>query len=234
MRSRPFAAVVLVAAIALLAGSIAFTASRADGGGWSMMRYGPGMMGYGSPGRGDRVEGIGEAKRQAQRFADRLGLRVGELMQFRNNYYAELLEPDGRRATEVLVNPATGAVWLEYGPAMMWNTRFGVMTRARVTGRPMTGGAGMMGGAMMGGGDPTLAPQSSRTRVSADQAQRLVQRRLGANRAGLTVGEAEAFPGYYTLHTLRAGRVTGMLSVNATSGAIWEHWWHGPFVTMAG
>jgi hypothetical protein len=228
-RSRTFAVGVLLAAVLLLAGSIAFAASRADGGGWSMMRYGPGMMGYGPSGGGDRVDGVAEARRQAQRFADRLDLRVGEVMRFRDNYYAELLEGDGgRRATEVLVNPATGAVWLEYGPAMMWNTRYGMMARTRVTGRPMMGGPGMMGG----GGDPTWAPPDARTRVTPAAARRLAQRWLTANRGGLRAGEPETFPGYYTMHTLRAGRVTGMLSVNAATGAIWEHWWHGPFVTM--
>lgn len=228
-RSRPFAVGVLVAAALLLAGSIGFAASRGDDRGWSMMRYGPGMMGYGASGGGDRVDGIGQARRQAQRFADRLDLRVGEVMRFRNNYYAELLEGDGRRATEVLVNPATGAVWLEYGPAMMWNTRYGMMTRTGGAGS-MMGGAGMMGASS----DPTWAPSDARTRVSAARAQRLAERRLAAERTGLTAGEPEAFPGYYTLHTLRGGRVAGMLSVNAATGAIWEHWWHGPFVTMTG
>jgi hypothetical protein len=231
-RSKPFAVGVLLAAGLLLAGSIAFAASRGDDRGWSMMRYGPGMMGYGASGGGNRVDGVGEARRQAQRFADRLDLRVGEVMRFRNNYYAELLEDDGDRATEVLVNPGTGAVWLEYGPAMMWNTRYGMMTGARVTGRTM---GSMMGGAdMMGRGDPTWAPRDARTRVDPAEARRLARRWLAANRTGVTAGEAEAFPGYYTLHTLRRGRVIGMLSVNAATGAIWEHWWHGAFVTMSG
>ena len=141
----------------------------------------------------------------------------------------ERVKGDGRRATEVLVNPATGAVWLEYGPAMMWNTRYGMMTRTGGAGS-MMGGAGMMGGSS----DPTWAPSDARTRVSAARAQRLAERRLAAERTGLTAGKPEAFPGYYTLHTLRGGRVAGMLSVNAATGAIWEHWWHGPFVTMTG
>lgn len=41
-----------------------------------------------------------------------------------------------------------------------------------------------------------------------------------------------AFPGYYTLHVLGDGKVTGMLSVNAATGAVWSHWWHGRFVSM--
>jgi hypothetical protein len=35
--------------------------------------------------------------------------------------------------------------------------------------------------------------------------------------------EPEAFPGYYTLHTMRSDRIVGMLSVHATTGAVWYH-----------
>jgi hypothetical protein len=28
--------------------------------------------------------------------------------------------------------------------------------------------------------------------------------------------------------------VTGMLSVNAATGAVWSHWWHGRFLSMLG
>jgi len=82
-------------------------------------------------GSGAPVSDLVNAKRQAQRFAGRLDLRVGEVMRFENNYYAELVGPGGDKATEVLVNQATGAVWLEYGPAMMWNTRYGMIGESR-------------------------------------------------------------------------------------------------------
>ena len=92
---------------------------------------GPMMSGYPGSGSlagdGEPVEGLAEARDRAQEYADTLapGLRVGEVMRFTNNYYAELQEPDGTKATEVLVDPRTGAVHLEFGPAMMWNTRYG-------------------------------------------------------------------------------------------------------------
>ena len=38
---------------------------------------------------------------------------------------------------------------------------------------------------------------------------------------------------YYTLHSERDGKVVGMLSVNASTGAVWYHWWHGPSLRMA-
>ncbi len=250
--------VVLVAAVAALVVSVGWAVSRADdrNGGWMMNRYGSGMMGYSASGAGEPVRDLAGAKRQAQRFAAELGLRVGEVMRFTNNYYAELLEKDGRLATEVLVEPASGAVYLEYGPAMMWNTRYGMMSdfRTRDTGGMMGSGmmsgsgsgmmdggmmggssGGMMGGSgMMGGGyaDPTWTPGANEADVSPAKARRLAQRWLDAQGSNLTTGEPDAFPGYYTLHVLSDGKVTGMLSVNAATGAVWSHWWHGRFVSM--
>ena len=242
MRSnRTLAAGVLAAAVLLLVASIAIAATR-DGDGGRMMRFGPGMMGYATD-TGNPVAGLDEARGRAQRFADRLDLRVGEVMQFERNFYAELLERDGDRATEVLVNPTTGAAWLEYGPAMMWNTRYGMMVDARwqreggmMGGRGTMRGRAMMGGAMMGQGfsaDRTAVPAEARDgSVSAGEAVRIADRWLAREQPGTRAGEAEAFPGYFTLHVLRADKVTGMLSVNASSGAVWFHWWHGAFVGM--
>ena len=243
MTDRKLALVVLVAAVAAFAGSIAWASSRADGpNGWTMNRYGPGMMGLAANGAGEPVTGLAPARRQAERFAGRLGLEVGEVMRFENNYYAELEEEDGRLATEILVDPATGAVSLEYGPAMMWNTRYGMMSDYR-----LRNGGGMMGGGMMGGGmgmmgsgamggDPTFAPSAAGAdgEVSAAEAGRIAAAWLGRDAPGTTPGEADAFPGYYTLHVRRDGKLLGMLSVNAATGAVWSHSWHGRFVSMAG
>ena len=230
--SKRAAAAVLAAATVLLVASIAFAATRDDDGRWSMMRFGPGMMGYAGSGGGDPVGDIAEARQRAAGFADRLDLRVGEVMQFSNHYYAELVEDDGRPATEVLVNPRTGAVWLEYGPAMMWNTRYGMMSGGGMMGgSDMMRGSGMIGGGGMMGG--AIAPGATGgDDVSAAEAERIASRSLQGE--GLTAGEAEAFPGYYTLHALRDGRVAGMLSVNTTSGDVWPHSWHGRFVRMDG
>ena len=227
---------VLVSAVAVLVGSVAWATTREGDGvhGWMMTRYGSGMMGYASSGRGEPVRDLAGARRQAERFADRLDLEVGEVMRFANNYYAEL-EEKGRPATEVLVDPSSGAVWLEYGPAMMWNTRFGMMSDFRLRGGSgMMGGGGMMGSGGMMGGDPTWAPTTGVADgdVSAAEAERIAAQWLRRASPGATVGEAEPFPGYYTLHTLRNGKVTGMLSVHATTGAVWYHWWHGRFVSM--
>ena len=83
----------LVAALAALTGSAAWAFAQGDEGGCGMSRFGPGMMGYSSSGGGEPVRDLAGAKRQAERFAERLDLRVGEVMRFENNYYAELVEP---------------------------------------------------------------------------------------------------------------------------------------------
>jgi len=104
-------------------------------------------------------------------------------------------------------------------------------------GTGMRGGyGGMRGGGMMGGpfGDPTWGSGRPRTAptVSPAEAERIADEWLEAQGTRLRAGEAEPFPGYYTLHTLRGDRVEGMLSVNAYTGAVWYHWWHGRFLEM--
>ncbi len=156
-------------------------------------------------GDGQPVDGLAEARVRAQEYAAVLGpnLRVGEIMWFSKNYYAELEESDGTKATEILVDPSTGAVRLEFGPAMMWNTRYGTMSR-------------------------TDAP----ARLSAEEAEQAAQQ-WADDHDELTVADAEAFPGYYTLHTLQQDRIEGMLSVNADTGDVWYHSWHGEFREMS-
>lgn len=167
-----------------------------------------GGSGYGwLPGDGNEVDTLAQARDRAAEYADTLepGLEVGEVMEFSNHYYAELQEPDGAKATEVLVNPDDGAVQMEFGPARMWNTRFG----------------------MMGGGDGTSSE------VTAGEALQIANEWLADRSGGLTADTAEAFPGYYTLHTLKDGEVEGMLSVSSTAGDAWYHSWHGDFIEMS-
>lgn len=196
-------------------GWLATAASQNDGGfagtmhGTSM--WGRGMTGGGmmggwswSPGEAGPVQDMAEARTRAESAAAQLGsgLSVGEVMEFEENYYAELENGEGDLATELLIDPATGAVQVEYGPAMMWNQDYGMMRNAR-----------------------------TQTSVSAAEARE----RAGkwAQDRGVEVGEADAFPGYYTLHTLRDGQVDGMVSVNASTGDIWYHDWHGSFLDMS-
>ena len=81
-------------------------------------------------------------------------LEVGEVMEFANNYYAEVEEKDTHiGAMEVLINRPGNRVYPEPGPNMMWNTKYGMMSgggygRMMGPGREMMGpnGGGMMGG----------------------------------------------------------------------------------------
>jgi hypothetical protein len=267
MTRRQGAAVVLVVALALLGGSIAWAVSAARGDSGHHYAYGPAMMGLGySTGNASPINGIADARRRAQTFAGRLDLKTDEVIHFQRNYYVKLVDKQGHNATEVLVDPATGAVSLEYGPAMMWNTSYGMMSgrlgrgmmntaAARSMmgsygdsyGGMMGGGAtrgssgGMMGGSnsgttsgMMGGGYGAATTPPTAGRVSLAQAHVLAQRWLDANESGTKVERAgDAFPGYYTLETLRDGKISSMISVNASTGAVWPHWWHGRFVEIA-
>ncbi|MFB9904311.1 hypothetical protein [Allokutzneria oryzae] len=189
---------VLVAAVAMLVASLVWVAG--DG----SAPPGPTTRTAGVPGEGP-VRTMDDADRAAERFADQEGLRVGEVMQFSNGYYAQLLAPDGSRATEVLIDPDSGTVQIEFGPAMMWNTASGMM--------PAPGRTG------------TAA-------IGPDQAVRIADQWLSEHRTGLHAAEPDRFPGYYTLHTLRDDHIVGMLSVNATTGAVWYHTWHGRFLQM--
>ncbi|MHB8469101.1 MAG: hypothetical protein ACYDCH_05015, partial [Gaiellaceae bacterium] len=261
MQTKLLPVTVLVLALAGLIGSGAWAVSRetAQHGGAGMQDGATSwMMGYRS-GAAHPVRTIGEARTQAQAFADRLDLKVSEVIQFTNNYYARLDDKSGKPATEVLVDPSSGRVSLEYGPAMMWNTRYGLASGRfggglRAGGGMMGGAAGgmmggsvggMMGGSvggMMGGsvggmmsgggmmgsaGGPSWTPPSGAVAgpLSARQAMAIADRRLAQSDPSLSVPDADAFPGYYTMEIERHGKIVGMLSVNATSGAVWNHWW---------
>jgi hypothetical protein len=140
-------------------------------------------------------------------------LELAEIMEFTGNFYAEVREKSTDvGAFELLVDRYAGNVYPEPGPNMMWNLKYGHM-----------GGYGMM--RWRGAADETMP-------VTPEQAVEQAQKYLDRFNIGLTAGEAESFYGYYTLHTLRDGQVTGMLSVNGYTGAVWYHHWHGDFIAM--
>ncbi|MGW3100631.1 hypothetical protein [Streptomyces sp. NPDC001100] len=56
------------------------------------------------------------------------------------------------------------------------------------------------------------------------QAKNIALAWLRARDRTLTPGDPESCPGHCTLRT---GKTTGMLSVNATTGQVWDHTWHG-------
>ena len=190
------------------AASILDATSRAS----PVVSTGSGMMGrahsgmagrWTLPGDGRPVTSLAAARHRTGLLADQLGLITGEVAQFSNGFYAQLLDTEGRGAIEVLVS-RTGGVSIEYGPAMTWNTRYGMH----------------------------VTTADGPARVSADQARQLAQRSLDDQHPGLTASRPELFPGYYTMKTTQADRIIGMMSVNAFTGAVWYHNWHGAFVGL--
>ncbi len=182
---------------------------------------GSGMMGYGNGndycGAGYTGSGYGanatsitieKAKESVEQYLTSTGnadLKLSEVIEFDNNFYAGVKEQStGTHAFELLVDKYTGAVFPEMGPNMMWNTKYGHMNWN------------------------TLA----QTNISEEQALKNAQNYLDKALPGTKVGDADAFYGYYTIEVLKDGKIYGMLSVNSYTGAVWYHNWHGAFVKI--
>lgn len=172
--------------------------------GGSMMGSAGGMGMTWLPGDGVAVTSIPAARARAATAAKAAGLHPGEVMWFDNGFYVELKDSAGKPATEIIVDPRTGAVSTEPGPAMMWNTRFGMMR----------------------------ADGSSAGLVNSMKARGIATSWLAANRPGTTIKSIDAYPGYFTLDLQHNGVVSGMMSVNSSTGAAWYHTWHGAFIAM--
>jgi hypothetical protein len=184
--------------------------------GWGMMngRYWTGTQ-RNSSGNALTLDQAVEAASQYLAAYGNPDLTVTEVMEFTENFYAEVEEKSsGIHAFELLIDRYTGAVYPEPGPNMMWNIKYGHM-----------GGSRMMGG--------WGSRQTGSASVTAEQALDFAQQWLDQNLPGTLVAEqADAFYGYYTIHVMKDGQVYGMLSVNDYTGEAWYHTWHGNFVEM--
>ncbi len=208
---RMYLLVISIVVVALL-GLVACAPGGGQPGQGGMM--GPGMMG-GWDGYNPNAEPItiNEAAEAVKRYLSAYGqdLALAEVMEFAWNFYAEVEEETtGIHAMELLIDKYTGQVYPEMGPNMMWNTKYSPM-------------AGMMG---------SQNTATAEIPITTEQAKALAQQFLDANLPRVTVGDADTFYGYYTLHTLKDGQIEGMLSVNGYNGAVWYHNWHGPFIGM--
>jgi hypothetical protein len=197
--------------------------------------YGPGgMMGsLGGPGGPSGMMGsfwgagttptplasLADAQQAFRRYVAATGngdLVLDETMEFQNNFYAIVKERSaGTGAFELLADKQTGAIFPEFGPNMMWNTKYGHMGQNSWMGQMMAGA-----GYQLPSGQPTVSP---------DQAKQIAQRWLDQYQPGSDTETPDAFYGYYTLHTTKDGKVSGMLSVNGYTGQVWSHTWHGAF-----
>ena len=155
------------------------------------------------PGDGVAVSSIPAARARAAKAAAPAGLHPAEVMWFDNGFYVELKDSAQKPATEVIVDPRIGSVSTEPGPAMMWNTRFG-----------------------MRGESSSAGP------VTSAKAREVATSWLATNQPGTTIKGLDAYPGYFTLDLQRGGVVSGMMSVSSYTGAVWYHAWHGTFKAM--
>ena len=167
-----------------------------------------------------RAQTISENYLKSMRDSD---LEIDEVMEFEYNYYVIYYEKStGTGAFEMLIDKSTGRIYPEYGPNMMWNLKYG-------HGGMMGGSGGMMGPGGMMGGYGYYEPGAEA--IGVDEAVQIAQLFLDKVYPGAEAEDAHPFYGYYTIHTMRNGEITGMLSVNQYTGAVWYHNWHGAYIT---
>jgi hypothetical protein len=163
-------------------------------------------------------------------------LELNEIMIFSNHAYARIVEKStGIGAMEVLVDPTDLSVFPEYGPNMMWNLKYGMMSSGgMMCGYGPTGSRGMMGNrGMMGEYYNNPVVVSADMTITPERALEIAQEYLDEEYPGYkTADDAEPFYGYYTMDILKDGEPTGMLSVNGFSGQVFLHTWHGDFIEM--
>lgn len=171
-------------------------------------RYYSGMMGAGSGGMGmmalyfpDEVPiSEDEARSLLSAFAAEFGdeVELRDFMAFSNNYYAQVADAKTDEGlAEILADRYSGAVYPEPGPNMAWNSRFGLWQAS-----------------------------SEPPKYDLEAARGLAETFLSGYLPGSGVVGSASFPGYYTFDFGR-GEVEGMLSVNAETGDVWVHTWHG-------
>jgi hypothetical protein len=155
---------------------------------------------------------VDQARKAAADFLAGLNnpdLEVGSVIVFDNHAAVFIVEKStGIGALELLVDPATQAVFPEPGPTMRWNLKYNrVMMR-------------------------TSSPDvSAEMPVSPEEAVKIAQQFLDDNLPGAKA-EPNALPfyGYYTVLFTQDGELSGMLSVNGFSRQVVPHVWHGNVV----
>ncbi len=184
-----------------------------------------------------------EARRRAEGFAARYGqgVKIRDFMVFTDNFYVQVVNAKtGAGLGELLVDRYTGVVQPEYGPNMMWNSRYGMGSGMMGSGMMGSGNGqqnqtGMMGdqnqqGQGMMGSTPNSSNQVAQpVRYNLAAAQKLAATFVAGYLPTGRVLEGLAFPGYYTFDYGRKA-IEGMLSVNAYTGEVWVHGWHGLFL----
>ena len=267
LRTLIIIAVVIIGAAALVGTGFAFGRSAWGMGGFypiGMManfgqneedaRFGYGMMGrrggfgmMGGFGDLDNVDplSVEEAREAVENYLASFGnedLAIEEIMVFDNNAYVIVIEEStGIGAFELLIDPVTKSVFPEYGPNMMWNLKYGMMSGfggySMMGSGMMMGNAGFGPGSMMDGFDfkndgdaPEISEDLS---VSPEEALETAQRYLDQYYTSVEVSdEITPFYGYYTIDFEKDGDIIGMLSINGFTRQVFPHTWHGDFIEM--
>jgi hypothetical protein len=216
---------VLALAVALVVPGLAQSGMGSGSSGGPGGPWGPGMMGPGygpnSPAGGPvGLDGAADRVNEALRRRGDNDLVVEEVMEFSNHFYVLVKEKStGIGAFELIVE-RSGFIHPEPGPNMMWNTKYG----------HMPGFGGMMGYGMMGYGQGSGPQNAQAQRLTIERARQVAGQYLLTAFPGATPDQGTAFYGYFTFDVERDGTTTGMLSVNAYTGQVWYHTWHGTFV----
>jgi len=180
-----------------------------------------GMVGY-----RDAWKNVITIDHAAELAKDYLGTRgnddlaIDEIMEFEFNFYIVYYEKSTNMGAFEAIIDKTGMSGMmrmmgfgyirpEQGPNMMWNTKYGMY--------PMHG---MIGRSNSYGG---LA-------ISEEQAREYAQNYLDTYLQGAIAEDVHPFYGYYTIHVVKDSTIYGMLSVNAYSGKVWYHNWHGTYI----
>jgi hypothetical protein len=173
-------------------------------GGMSAMGTMWGLMGsmgmMGTYGANDQPISAAQARQALDQYAASCGagVKVDDVMAFASNYYGSLVDASGHGYLEVLVDRFTGAVYPE-PQSMMWNTTSGMHTN------------------------------QGNAKYDQNAARQLATTFLASYLPGVAVTDANSFPGYYTFDFgTDTAHPVGMLSVNAATGEVWVHTWHGP------
>lgn len=141
--------------------------------------------------------------------------QAADIFIFSNSpYYISVVEKEsGKGAFELLFNPNSGRFQPEPGPNMIWNRKYGMgqVRSWRGTNR-----------------DYIHYDYNNYNQISRQNALENARQYLARNNREIKVdNEGHEFYGYYTFHTFRDDKASGMLSVNAITGEIWYHNWHG-------
>ncbi len=216
---------ILVAALGI--SGLAQPRTGMPGGPGSSGGPGPGMMGPGygpilpAAGPMRTLEAAAARASEVLTTAGSTDLMAVHVMEFSNHFYVLVKEKSTRIGALELIVERNGFVRPEPGPNMMWNTKYGHMAW------------GMMGAGMMGygyGTGPQGWDQTTQPSIAIAGARQIATQYLSSAFPGTTPDAGTAFYGYFTFDVEHNGKPFGMLSVNAYTGEVWYHTWHGTFV----